>query len=1828
MIAPGLASLLSGWLAVVPTTGARNDANNKMCKDCGGEVPSSPAPTGGNDGLEAPNAACRSLTGRDLTRRPRTRNVGDVYLHSGEYFLTAEDLRIKGRGFDFVWGRKYRSREGRLTAMGWNWDFSYNIRVEISADDPNDLWVFDGETRRDTYRPQPNGCWAAAGLFNDLCLGGGFTYVLTMPNGTRWSLKGFDGSANQGRILAITDRNNNTMTFDYDGAGRLMTVTDTLGRPIQIAYTVDGYIGTVTDFLGRQVKYAYYQAADAGGGAGDLKSRTTPIVTGTTNLNDFPNGKTVTYMYSKGQAHPALNHNLVIIKDALGQEVVQNKYFPTANPALRAFDRLLRQTFPTGTIDYFYVAETPLAGNGMATTRTIIRDQNRNVREALFDQRNHMVRLREYTGRAPDGNQPTTDTVNRPVAKLRSTDPDYFETQGVCNADSLRTTIVSACGDSVYMLYEEDLGGYPYYRRILGNLRQTARFPGPRGGDQGQIVETFEHLFGFGSCCGESFVTRHTDPRGHLTVHSYDFFGNRTGTQERLPEILEDFEYNALGQVSAYTHPDNGSGWRRRDVFNYYASGPWTGYLQERRIDVNNKDYVTTYQYDVDANLQSGGRLTRVITPLGQDSLFEVNALDQTVRAQSRETSPGNNVRYRRDTSFDAENQVIRTDVQNRDDSGAIQANADFSTRHFYDAVGREVRTEREVDPTRIVAETTTYDGNGNVIATASGESVAGRQPANTARVLWDERDLEYREIGAPGDPSQSSLQLDYDCAGNLSRVSDGLEGVVETSSISYDGYNRPVAATDPTGNVETYQYDPNDNVTQLQTFGEVNDGPGSLNNVRLSEVTHQYDDADRPLRDDSAFFSPSSQAPIGDGFSSLVYTYSPAGGVLTVTDDNGHVTQTEYDTTLEVSRTVDPRGDSVQNTYDSNLNLIGTVETEKTDIGEPDQQFITTYSYDGLDRLIRTADPSGNITDRAYDSRHNLVQLLDGRRAGPLAPGNRTRFAYDGLNRMLSATRTLTDTGTGGGVPIGTIVTTQAWDDSSRMLQECDGNARCTSYQYDPQDRITRTSNPDGTFATREYDVHDNVVREVDENGTVIVSTYDAQDGVTRRDVTPGPGVSGATTFETYTYDGESRLVRAENNLTVVLRTYDSLGNLVSEAMNGLVVQNTADGEGNELGVTYPSGRHVTTSFDTLDRIASLSDQGGAIASFAYAGPDRLRRRTFGNGTQTLVQYDGVSGVPNPVNDFGVKRAVRMTASNTSNGAILDDRTFTWDQEASRTRRVDLLVTLPGQQRSVDFEYDSVSRLRRATGKDSAAVVTRQNAYTLDAAGNRTSVTGPGGGVYTESVALPEPADSQMNQYSSTPFDTRLYDRNGNLASVQATGSPTPRTLSFDYRNRLVRVSDSSSGLDAQYVYDVFGRRLERRTGSTPVVTARFAYHDAQEVEETDPAGATRATFVYGNGVDEMLEMRRSGQDYYFHADDQGNVFALSGSAGTVVERYEYDDFGKPSAPSAVGNPYLHDGRRYDSDTGLYFYRTRYYDPSAGRFIGRDALGAWGDPEGMGNAFSYQANNPWSRLDPTGMAVDSSCGSYTPMLLNRLDEASSLARGAYHYLARQPPLKKVCDPRYLFWFGLYTHSRYNIVEGRFASISDKLQSGNFIVDCTPRDECQYKHFGVLSVNAFVGGDVQQGGCPDNSVCLCQRYLHAGVNDFVWTFEQLPTGNTERSAMQAGIMVHEFSHLFGTGDYAYGWWPCKGLAQMRPATAIHTADSYRLFAMQDVPGGCAGLFSYLPWEYLATRDSLKQGVRFVERSAKKLEKGGKSAIRKAEDAAKSVARKIKNKFHH
>jgi len=1571
-------------------------------------------PNGFQPNLEPPGPAFAepnalpSLLGHELAHALGTSasfrpEVGDeVLLHSGETRRVEVDLHIKGRGMDFIWARWYRSGYGLDSAQGKRWDFSYNVHIEGGG--PH-VKVFEGNSHSAYFLQQSDGSYAADQFFREGRFDSNGVFRLTFADTGLWEFLPLNNNqADAGKLSRIADRNGNQLTFAYDSLGRLTNVTDTLNRNIQVTYNGDGFIESVTDFTGRQVRYDYYQDFELGGSAGDLKSARSPIVTGTPTLNDFPLGKITTYTYSEGFADEQENHLLLSIIDPKGQTTREYVYQHNQSDFDFLRCRSMRLGYSSNLIQFHYAAQVPSPSNKFAVGKVTVNDRMGNVSEHSLDLGNRLVMLHQFSGRA-DPNQPTTETLNRPMNALRTNDPPFFETQWEWNTDSLLTRVVYPNGNSVSNVYASSLNPSAL-RRARGNLYEQYDYPGLYGGDQSVIRQswTYDPRFGTdarhspnqGRSRGFGFVT-YTDPTGNTTSFGYESRGNCTNVVHRLPTIVEDFEFNNFGQLTARVFPDNGSGHRRRDAYLYYTGGSQAGYLQQHigDFDSGGLNQTTAYTYDAVGNVLS------VTDPSGNVSLFTYNALDQRVHAETPELSvPGGSFfRQTMDSFFDANDNLVRVCEGNADELGQVDpGNAYITQLMEYDVLDRLIRICAEVGSYNLprvppqldcaslpASEFATteyhYDANWNLAGARLGEASEGRQPGNTVHTYYDERDLPFRTIRGEGDVTQSSTQNDYDRNGNLTITYTGLEAEPRVSEFFYDGYNRCTNAVDAMGNVHTLMFNPNGVPVRACTYGETNDLVGALGNIRLNEVTNVFDAMDRLIRRDVAFFDTATGLPIDDGQSTARFTYSDSSQLLTRVDDNNRTNRYSYDRLHRLSYGRDALGNEVHHVYDANSNPTELKSIEMSDLGNPDQTFVTRYIYDDRDRLIQASDNISNAVNYAYDSRNNTVLMTD-----PL--GTETRYDYDGLNRLLRSTIDLNGNGPN---PAETadIVTHQAWDDSSRLLARTDDNTNVTTYVYDALNRLLREVLADGTGTSNTYDVHDNRLTLHDANGNAVSHAYDLLNRLTNKIVIPGAGVSSNTTFERFRYDGLSRLVRAEDDDSLVELAYNSLGSVLQHRLNGQSTTATYDGVGNTLRCTYPGGRIVGYAYDPLNRIHAILDASNTEqCTYDFIGPDRMERMDYANQTRTDYFYDGVTGVPNPTGDFGVKRHIRTLHTIPGTGAVIDDRRYLWDRRYSKTARIDQRPA--GLGLMYGYGYDAANRMNSSQLADSPTRLLRDTRYALDGVGNRIAVTNNSvAESYTMELASPHPADFQVNQYTVSPAGSQAYDENGNLSTMYTSLSDV-RQFEFDYANRLVRFTDRGNNLTNEYTYDPLGRRTATRAFDSEVTAqvTRYFYgadmsshaNALQVVEEQDALGATLATYVFGGGWDDVLNMQRGGNDYHFHHDDLGNVVAVSDALGGVVERYEYGDYGEPvildgaSAPranSAIGNPYLFTGRRYDKETGLYYFRSRYLDPKLGRFISRDRLGTWGDAANMGNALSYVGNNPWSNTDPLGLAKE-----------------------------------------------------------------------------------------------------------------------------------------------------------------------------------------------------------------------------------------------------------------
>lgn len=150
------------------------------------------------------------------------------------------------------------------------------------------------------------------------------------------------------------------------------------------------------------------------------------------------------------------------------------------------------------------------------------------------------------------------------------------------------------------------------------------------------------------------------------------------------------------------------------------------------------------------------------------------------------------------------------------------------------------------------------------------------------------------------------------------------------------------------------------------------------------------------------------------------------------------------------------------------------------------------------------------------------------------------------------------------------------------------------------------------------------------------------------------------------------------------------------------------------------------------------------------------------------------------------------------------------------------------------------------------------------------------------------------------------------------------------------------------------------------------YLYDGVNLLEEVDSGGNVLARYTQENhAYDGPLSEFRASTTSYYEQDGIGSVSSLSRSTGTLANTYTYDSYGKQTTSTgSLGNPLQYAAREFDPETGIYEYRARYYDQSAGRFLSEDPLRF---AAGV-NFYAYVHNDPSDLDDPTGLCDDKNC--------------------------------------------------------------------------------------------------------------------------------------------------------------------------------------------------------------------------------------------------------------
>ncbi|GEM_PF-3404166 len=197
---------------------------------------------------------------------------------------------------------------------------------------------------------------------------------------------------------------------------------------------------------------------------------------------------------------------------------------------------------------------------------------------------------------------------------------------------------------------------------------------------------------------------------------------------------------------------------------------------------------------------------------------------------------------------------------------------------------------------------------------------------------------------------------------------------------------------------------------------------------------------------------------------------------------------------------------------------------------------------------------------------------------------------------------------------------------------------------------------------------------------------------------------------------------------------------------------------------------------------------------------------------------------------------------------------------------------------------------------------------------------------------------------------------------------------------------------------------------------TAYYLYAREDRIADYDRSGNLLIAYTHGPGIDEPVAMTLNNSTYFYIPDIQGTIRAMVDMDGNTVATYQYDAWGNLvsyGGSLAEQNDYLYTGREYDWQTGIYYYRYRYYNPEIGRFM----QSSWEHTKEM-NMYVYVNNDPANHEDPTGHP-------FTPPVLPDHGGGCQF----FSYQCRDPRMRQLaidkcgqCPPPLECWCDPYSH--------------------------------------------------------------------------------------------------------------------------------------------------------------------------------------------------------------
>ena len=415
-------------------------------------------------------------------------------------------------------------------------------------------------------------------------------------------------------------------------------------------------------------------------------------------------------------------------------------------------------------------------------------------------------------------------------------------------------------------------------------------------------------------------------------------------------------------------------------------------------------------------------------------------------------------------------------------------------------------------------------------------------------------------------------------------------------------------------------------------------------------------------------------------------------------------------------------------------------------------------------------------------------------------------------------------------------------------------------------------------------------------------------------------------------------------------------------------------------------SGNYCQTEDDIVLYFLGVNENGEKVEKTNIAGFERTITSGVDNGAP-FVESDGVS-VSRKSDEF--KRVTSVETEDTQKNAVfITNYEYTSGNSANSTTSLVSKITQKYKNNSLvnyEYSYDGNGNItdvkRNGTkiaqyGYDGLNQITNYAdsttgifaRFNYDNSGNITKINiyklKQNGWIPSDLISV------KTYTYSDTNWKDKLTEYNGTNITYDESGNPLSYRdgMSFAWENgrNLKTVSTGSNTITMQYNSE--GLRTQKKYNDERI---NYYYDNNKNLTGMDASGIVLFFHYDSNG--NVIAMSRYGNKYYYVKNLQGDIEKIVDSSGKAVVTYTYDVFGKIISQTDTSdcdlaniNPFRYRGYVYDSETGLYYLKSRYYDPVTGRFLNADMYCDTQSNIFGTNMFAYCNNNPVNQIDPEG---------------------------------------------------------------------------------------------------------------------------------------------------------------------------------------------------------------------------------------------------------------------